>query len=98
VEQCLHFQGWIVIFFDREDAGSKFIWRPWHSSWRLVTGFLPRWPGFDPGSGRVGLVLDRVSLGKVSSEYFGFPCQFSFHQLLHTHLWSRAGTIGQEIK
>jgi hypothetical protein len=28
--------------------------------------------------------------------YFDFPCQFSFHQLLHTHnLSSVAGTIGQ---
>jgi hypothetical protein len=27
-------------------------------------------------------VVDIVALGKVFSEYFGFPCQFSFHQLL----------------
>jgi hypothetical protein len=32
------------------------------------------------------------------SEYFGFPCQFSFHQLLHTHhTLSGAGTIGQLV-
>jgi hypothetical protein len=32
------------------------------------------------------------------SEYFGFPCQSSFHQLLHNHQHrsSGAGTIGQQ--
>jgi hypothetical protein len=25
---------------------------------------------------------DKVALGQVFSEYFGFPCQSSFHQLL----------------
>jgi hypothetical protein len=36
--------------------------------------------------------------GQVFSEYFGFPCQSSFHQLLHNHphLSSGAGTIGQK--
>jgi hypothetical protein len=45
----------------------------------------------------VGFVVDKVALGQVFSEYFGFPCQFSFHRLLHTHrhLSSGAGTIGQ---
>jgi hypothetical protein len=35
---------------------------------------------------------------QVTSEYFGFPCQSSFHQLLHNHphLSSGAGTIGQK--
>jgi hypothetical protein len=27
-------------------------------------------------------VVDKVALGQVLSEYFGFPCQSSFHQLL----------------
>jgi hypothetical protein len=36
-----------------------------------------------------------VALGHVYFEYFGFPCQFSFHQILHTHISSVAGTIGQ---
>jgi hypothetical protein len=32
------------------------------------------------------------------SKYFGFPCQFLFHRLLHTHqLSSGAGTIGQIV-
>jgi hypothetical protein len=39
-----------------------------------------------------------VALGRVLSEYFGFLCQSSFHQLLHNHphLSSGAGTIGQK--
>jgi uncharacterized membrane protein YkoI len=45
----------------------------------------------------VGFVVDKVSLGQVCSEYFGFPCQSSFHQLLHNHyhLSSGADAIGQ---
>jgi hypothetical protein len=43
-------------------------------------------------------MVDKVALGQVFSEYFGFPCQFSFHQMLHTdHLSSEAGTIGQVV-
>jgi hypothetical protein len=46
----------------------------------------------------VGFVVDEVALGKVFSEYFGFPCQFSFHRLLHTYLLSsEAATIGQLV-
>jgi hypothetical protein len=30
-------------------------------------------------------VVDKVALGQVFSEYFGFPCQISFHQLLRNH-------------
>jgi hypothetical protein len=41
----------------------------------------------------VGFVVDKM----VSSEYFGFPCQFSFHQMFDTHLSSGAGTIGQLV-
>jgi hypothetical protein len=33
----------------------------------------------------VGLVVDNVALGQDFSDYFGFPCQSSFHQLLHNH-------------
>jgi hypothetical protein len=44
----------------------------------------------------VGFVTGKVALGQVFSEYVGFPCQFSFHRLLHTHhLSSGPGTIGQ---
>jgi hypothetical protein len=31
----------------------------------------------------VGFVVNKVALGQVFSEYFGFLCQFSFHRLLH---------------
>jgi hypothetical protein len=47
------------------------------------TNFPPRRPGFAPGSGQVGFVVDKVALGQVFSENLGFPCQSSFHQLLH---------------
>jgi hypothetical protein len=44
----------------------------------------------------MGFVVDKVALGQVFSEYFGFPCQFSFHRLLHIHHLSfGAGTIGE---
>jgi hypothetical protein len=29
----------------------------------------------------VGFVVQKVALGHDFSEYFGFPCQSSFHQL-----------------
>jgi hypothetical protein len=47
----------------------------------------------------VGFVVDKVALELVFSEYFGFPCQSSFHRLLHIHhhLSSRTGTIGQLV-
>jgi hypothetical protein len=64
---------------------------------RLVAGFPLRRPGVEPRSGHVRFVVDKVALGQVYSEYFGFPCQFSFHQLLHTNLSSGAGTIGQLV-
>jgi hypothetical protein len=47
--------------------------------------------------GHGGFVVDRVALGQVFSEYFGFSCQFSFHQLLHIHLPSGIGKIGQTV-
>jgi hypothetical protein len=30
----------------------------------------------------VGFVVDKVTLVQVFSEYFGFPCRSSFHQVL----------------
>jgi hypothetical protein len=63
----------------------------------IVAGFLPRRAGFELGSGYVGFVMDKVALGQVFSEYFGFPCHPSFHQLLQNdhNLSSGDGTIGQ---
>jgi hypothetical protein len=57
-----------------------------------------RRPEFDPWSDQVGFVVDKVALEQVFSEYFGFPCQSSFHHLLHNHphLSSGAVTIGQK--
>jgi hypothetical protein len=35
-----------------------------------------------------------VAFGQDLSKYFGFPCQFSFHQLLRFfHLSSETGTV-----
>jgi hypothetical protein len=31
----------------------------------------------------VEFVVDKMALGQVFSEYFGFPYQSSFHQILH---------------
>jgi hypothetical protein len=47
----------------------------------------------------VEFVVDNVALGQGYSDYFGFPCQFSFHRLLHIHhhLSSGAGTVGQLV-
>jgi hypothetical protein len=68
---------------------------------RLVTGFPPRRPGFEPRSGHVGFVVDKVALWQVSSEYFGCPHQFSFDRLLHSHhhhhLSSGADTVGEVV-
>jgi hypothetical protein len=66
----------------------------------IVAGFPQRLPGLIPGHCHLGLVVDKVALGQVFSKYFSFPCQFSFHQLLHIHphhLSSGAGTIGQIV-
>jgi hypothetical protein len=45
----------------------------------------------------VGFVVDKVALGQVLFEYVGFSCQFLFHQILHIHLSSGAGTIDQIV-
>jgi hypothetical protein len=43
------------------------------------------------------IVADKVELGQVFTECFGFPCQFSFHRLLHGHLSPGACTVGQIV-
>jgi hypothetical protein len=46
----------------------------------------------------VGFVVDKLALAQVFSKYIGFPCQFSFHQLLHIHhLSTGAGRIGKLV-
>jgi hypothetical protein len=32
----------------------------------------------------VGFVVDKVALGQVFAEYFGFTCLFLFHQFVFT--------------
>jgi hypothetical protein len=56
-------------------------------------------PGFQPRTGLMGIVVGKVTLGQAFSECFDFPCQFSFHRLLHTHhhLSSGAAIIGQLV-
>jgi hypothetical protein len=62
----------------------------------LVASFAVRWPGFGLRSSHVEFVVAKVTLGQVFSEYFGCPCQFAFHRLLHTHhLSSGTGTVDQ---
>jgi hypothetical protein len=64
----------------------------------LVAGFPRRRPGFDPSSGHVRFVVDKVALGQFFFQYFGFPYQFSFHRLLHIcYLSFGPGTIGQTV-
>jgi hypothetical protein len=57
----------------------------------VSAGFLPWRPGFKPTSGYMRFVEENWGLKKVFSEYFGFPCQFSFHRLLQTHHLSSGG-------
>jgi hypothetical protein len=86
------------IRFDLEANSGRRGGKPVTNLRRLVAGFLQRWSGFEPRS-HVGFMVDKVALGQALSEYLGFPCQFSFHQLLynHPHLSSGAGTIGQLV-
>jgi hypothetical protein len=55
--------------------------------------------GSIPGQVMWDLWWTKWHWGLVFSEYFDFPCQFSFHRLLHIHhhLSSGAGTIGQLV-
>jgi hypothetical protein len=34
---------------------------------------------FDPKSGHIGFMVDKVELKQVFSEYFDFPSHYSFH-------------------
>jgi hypothetical protein len=49
---------------------------------RLVAGLSPQRPGFTPGSVYVGFVVDKVALGQVSSDFFGFSLSLSFHRVM----------------
>jgi hypothetical protein len=41
---------------------------------------------------QVGFVVDKVALEQVFSEYFCFPRQYSFHQILH-HYHNHLGQV-----
>jgi hypothetical protein len=45
---------------------------------QLDTGLSPRKPRFAPGSVHVGFMVDKVTLGQVFLEFFGFPLSKSF--------------------
>jgi hypothetical protein len=49
----------------------------------LVTGFSLLLPGFDPRSHYVGFPAGKMTPGHILTEYIEFPCNFSFHELLH---------------
>jgi hypothetical protein len=72
----------------------------YHATWLrpLVAGFPLWWPGFNPRLDHVGSMLDKVTLGQVFSNCFGFPCQFSFHEMLHAVVSSGAATADQHTK
>jgi hypothetical protein len=84
--QPLSFPHKLFLCLFHYDGDSRYLW------------FLLRRAGFKPVSGHVGFVVDKLALGQVFSEYFGFPCQSLFHQLLynHPHLSSGACTTGQK--
>jgi hypothetical protein len=42
-----------------------------------------------------GIRGGKMALGQVFFEHFISLCQYSFRQIRHTHLSSRAGTVGQ---
>jgi hypothetical protein len=61
-----------------------------YSVGRAVAQAVSRWLPTDAAQVRarsehVGFVVDKAELGQVFSEYFGFPCQSSFHEFLHHH-------------
>jgi hypothetical protein len=75
-------------------SGIQIILRYYLNSSRSYSGNITNgrdW--FAPGSGQVGFVVDKMALGQVFSEYFGFSCQSSFHQLLHNHSHLSSGAV-----
>jgi hypothetical protein len=62
----------------RPEGWSQWKAVPWLR--RLAAGLPPRRPGFDPLSVHVGFVVDKVALGQVFPESFGFPLSISFHR------------------
>jgi hypothetical protein len=65
---------------------------------RAISQAVSRWLPTMTARFRSWVWSSGICGGQVFSKYFGFPCQSSFHQLLHNHphLSSGAGTIGQK--
>jgi hypothetical protein len=65
---------------------------------RAIAQGISRWlPTAAARGPQLGFVVDKVVLGRVFSEYFGFPCQSSFHQIHHHHNHPGQATIGQSV-
>jgi hypothetical protein len=52
--------------------------------------FLPDYTALGRGPrwfqvSHVGFVVDKMTIMRDPFDYFGFPCQFSLHSLLHIH-------------
>jgi hypothetical protein len=78
---------WLISLIGRATAQAVSRWLPTDA----VRGSKPDLVMWD-------LWWDKVALGQVFSEYFGFPCnRRSLHQLLHTHPHVSSGecTIGK---
>jgi hypothetical protein len=81
---------------------TEIILGPWglRQKSRSLSPALPRGgPGSTPDQLMSDMWLTKWHWGQVFSECFRFPCQFSFHRLLHTrhHPSSGAGTVGQIV-
>jgi hypothetical protein len=57
-----------------------------HSITQVVSRWIPTAAAMIRAKlGHMGFVVDKAALCQVFSEYFGFPCQSSSHQILHPH-------------
>jgi hypothetical protein len=79
------FCGFCVTFLGLSEQACHNCFQAMPQLRQLVAGFPPQLPGFSPGSGHVGFVVDNVAQGQVFSKCFGSLCQFSFNKLLHIH-------------
>jgi hypothetical protein len=71
----------------RKTVLSKAIGRPRHSSGGQSPASHRGGPGSNPGLVMWDFVMDESGAGAgFLSENFGFPCQSTFHLLLHNHL------------
>jgi hypothetical protein len=61
---------------------------------RAIAQAVSRWlPTAAARVWQVGFVVDKVALGQVFSEYFGFPCQSSFHHCSTITIIYRLGLV-----